>query len=36
MEVGYVMPTNAQKEIKANKSYEQVTDDEFATNMEKL
>lgn len=36
MEVGYVMPINAQKEIKANKAYEQVTDDAFATNMEKL
>ncbi len=36
MEVGYVMPMNAQKEIKANKTYEQVTSDEFETNMDKL
>lgn len=36
MDVGYVTPTNSQKETKANKTYEQVTSDEFETNIGKL
>jgi hypothetical protein len=36
MDVGYIMPTNAQKEIKSNKSYEQVKNDEFQNSIGKL
>lgn len=36
MEVGYVSPSNAQKEIKSNKAYEQVTNDKFETSIWKL
>ncbi len=36
MDVGYVTPTNSVKETKANKTYEQVTTDEFENNIGKL
>jgi hypothetical protein len=36
MDVGYISPSNVQKETKANKTYEQVTSDEFETNIGKL
>lgn len=36
MEIGYIIPNNSQKEIKANKSYNQIAGDEFETNINKL
>lgn len=36
MDIGYITPTNSVKEAKANKSYEQVTTDEFENNIGKL
>lgn len=36
MDIGYISPSNAQKETKANKAYEQVRNDEFETNIGKL
>jgi hypothetical protein len=36
MDIGYITPSNPVKEAKANKSYEQVTTDEFANNIGKL
>lgn len=36
MEVGYVAPSNGQKEASANKTYDQMVSDEFETNMQKL
>ena len=36
MDVGYVTPANSIKETKANKTYEQVTTDEFENNIGKL
>lgn len=36
MDVGYISPSNIQKETKANKTYGQVQNDEFETNIGKL
>ncbi|MBC7503714.1 PrgI family protein [Candidatus Gracilibacteria bacterium] len=36
MDIGYITPSNPMKEAKANKSYEQVTSDEFENNIGKL
>jgi hypothetical protein len=36
MDIGYITPSNPVKEAKANKSYEQVTSDEFEDNIGKL
>ena len=36
MEIGYIVPAIPQKEIKSNKTYEQIMDDELVTNIEKL
>ncbi|NRH21378.1 PrgI family protein [Candidatus Gracilibacteria bacterium] len=36
MEIGYITPSNSQKEVISNKSYEQIAGDEFETNIKKL
>jgi hypothetical protein len=36
MEIGYITPSNTQKEIKSNKSYDEMVSDEFETNIKKL
>ncbi len=36
MDIGYITPTDSQKVAKANKSYEQITTDEFENNIGKL
>lgn len=36
MEIGYITPSNIQKEIKSNKSYDEIVSDEFETNIKKL
>jgi PrgI family protein len=36
MDIGYITPATSVKEAKANKSYEQVTSDEFENNIGKL
>ncbi len=36
MDIGYITPSNPMKETRANKSYEQITNDEFEDNIGKL
>lgn len=35
-EIGYIQPNNAQKEVKSNKSYDQVVSDELENKIGKL